>query len=92
MQFEPGSTVLVMCADEDQAADLLRQLYDADVNAVGPVTTAKVALVRAAQTAPTDAILAGPTIGEYDVHELAEVLTRTWGVKCVILPPRAPPS
>jgi hypothetical protein len=91
MQFEPGSTVLVMCTDEDYAAELLGQLYDAGVDAVGPVTTAEVALLRAAQTGPTDALLIGPTTGEYDVQELAEVLTRTWGVRCVILPSRRTP-
>ena len=74
MQFEPGSTVLVMCADEDHAADLLGQLYDAGVDAVGPVTTAEVALVRAAQTGPTDAILVGPGIGAHSVAELADEL------------------
>ena len=84
MQFEPDSTVLVICADEEEAADLLRELYDAGVNAVGPLTTAEVALARTAQTAPTDAILAGPTALDHDMLELAEVLTRTWGVRCVI--------
>lgn len=92
LDFETGSTVLVMCADEAQAADLLRQLYDAGVNAVGPVTTAKMALMLTAQAAPTDAILAGPTTGETDVLELAEVLTGTWGVRCVLIPTRASPA
>lgn len=88
IMFEPGSTVLVVCADEAHAAGLLGQLYDAGVSAVGPVTTAQLALLRTAQTGPTDAVLVGPTLGEASVSQLAEVLTRTWDVRCHLLAPR----
>ena len=79
-------TILVVCADPEKAADILQRLHDGGANAVGPVSTAGLALTLVAQTTPRSAILAGETTGRRPAADLARDLTTLWGVDCYVLP------
>jgi len=81
MTFEEGAT-LVVCSNEDAAAQLTREFYDRGLSAIGPVTTASMALTLAAAAGPRRAVLVGPTSGARDAETLAGELSRTWGVEC----------
>ena len=90
MELDRTESILVVCADEDASSSLLTWLHDGGFSAVGPVSTAAMALALAAQSAPRAAILIGETTGRRDASELADELRRTWGVEChVILDPGA---
>ena len=80
-------TILVVCADPEKAAEILQRLHDGGANAVGPVSTAGLALALAAQVTPRSAILAGETTGRRRADDLARELTTLWGVDCYVLPP-----
>jgi hypothetical protein len=77
--------VLVVCAESEQALQILGKLFDDGVSVVGPAPTAGLALTLAAQTMPRMAILAGETAGRRSSQELAEELSSTWGVNCFTL-------
>jgi len=85
MNLDRAESILVVCADEDASSSLLTWLHDGGFNAVGPVSTAAMALALAAQSAPRAAILIGETTGRRDASELAEELTRIWGVQCHVI-------
>jgi hypothetical protein len=64
---------------------VLQRLYDAGLSAVGPVSTARLALAMTAVTFPTVALVASPPTGRRNATELAEVLLRDWNVKSLLL-------
>ena len=78
-------TVLVVCADPEQSADLVARLSDGGASVVGPVGAAAPALVLAAQCAPQVAVVAGPTEGRRGPRALSRELSRIWGVDCLVL-------
>ena len=84
----PHGPVLVICADEGVATDILIRLYDLGVSVVGPASTARLALALAGQTLARSAILVGETTGQRTAAELAEELQKTWGIDCVGLSSR----
>lgn len=77
--------VLVICSDARYAYEVLGKLFDAGVNAVGPVSTAAMALAIAAQTSPSLAIVANPPTGRRNAAETARDLMRSFGVRSLIL-------
>ncbi|MGH6909641.1 MAG: hypothetical protein ACREE0_06470 [Phenylobacterium sp.] len=85
MILDPTGSILVVCADEAASSSLLSWLHDGGFNALGPVSTAGMALALAAQSAPGAAILVGETTGRRDAGALAAELTRIWGVDCHVM-------
>lgn len=85
MNATVNGPVLLVCADQDRSFDILEKLYDEGFSTVGPAPTAGLALTLTAQTMARTAILAGQTTGRRSVSELAEELSRTWGVECFLL-------
>jgi hypothetical protein len=79
-------TILLVCADAEQSADILRRLDREGANPIGPAATAGLALLLAAQSAPRSAILVGETTGRRDAGSLARELAATWGVDVYVLP------
>ncbi|MBU1376232.1 MAG: hypothetical protein KKE02_19855 [Alphaproteobacteria bacterium] len=79
-------TILVVCADAGKSAEILQRLHEGGASAIGPVSTAGMALALAAQTGPRSAILAGELTGRRDATALARELSDTWGVDCYVLP------
>jgi len=80
-----GSTVLVVCNDEAQSTRIIDSLQELGCGVVGPTSRASSALVLAAQTPPTVAVVAGPLAGRRSPGELARELEATWGVpSCVV--------
>lgn len=86
MKFDVARSILLVCADDATASSMLQRLHDQGLQAVGPVSTAGMALALAAQTTPGTAILVGETTGRRDASELALELCRTWGVDCHLVP------
>lgn len=80
-------TILLLCGDEIDAATIMTDLYNANIQVVGPIHTARMALALAAQAGPTLALLAGQPTGERKAAELAQVLMSTWGVRSMLLDP-----
>lgn len=85
MTNTPSSPVLLICADEDTATDVLQRLYERGISVVGPAATARLAMALAGQTFARSAIMVGETAGRRTAAQLAEELQRTWGIECVCL-------
>jgi hypothetical protein len=85
MNLDRTESILVVCADEEASSSLLTWLHDGGYSAVGPVSTAAMALALTAQSAPGAAILVGETTGRRDASELAAELNRIWGVECHVI-------
>lgn len=78
-------TVLLICGEGADAAQIMSNLYDAQIRVVGPLQTAKMALAITAQTGATVALLAGEPTGERKTSQLASTLLETWGVRSMLL-------
>lgn len=85
-QCDRFTTVLVVRKSPEVPDPLVEVLTDAGLNVLGPVDTARAALVIAAQAAPDLALVAPELSGRRDGAELARCLQDTWGVPAVILP------
>ena len=77
--------MLVVCSDEEYAANILEKLIESGYSVVGPVQTAGVALAMAAQTIATVAVVARPPTGKRGARELAAALMRDWNIGSLIL-------
>lgn len=77
----PDRTVIV--ASRRQA--LVEVLSDAGYSVVGPVTSASMALILAAQAPAGLALVDEELTGKRSGQELAAVLFETWGVRSVLL-------
>lgn len=84
--------ILLVCADRDRSFAILDRLYDEGFSTVGPAPTAGLALTLTAQTMARTAILAGQTTGRRSVAELADELSRNWGVECFVLADESAPQ
>ncbi len=78
-------TVLLVCSDPVFATRALAGFFRAGYPIVGPVATASMALMLAAQTAPKVALMARPLTGRRNVRDLARDLLRNWGIRSLLL-------
>lgn len=78
-------TVFVARRSPECPDAVVELLSDAGVNVLGPVTTAKEALLLAAQS-PIDLALVEPELaGVRDGRELARRLEDTWGIRAILM-------
>lgn len=77
--------ILVVCGDAERSTEILQRLHEGGANALGPVSTAGLALALTAQVTPRSAILVGQTTGRRSAEELARELSSLWGVECYVL-------
>lgn len=77
--------ILVVCGDAQRSTEILQRLHEGGANALGPVSTAGLALALTAQVTPRSAILVGQTTGRRSAEELARELSSLWGVECYVL-------
>jgi hypothetical protein len=80
-----NETILLVCDCEHSTTDILDKLYLGGFSVVGPVPNARMALLMAAQTVPTIAVVASPPNGRRNAAELANDLMRTWGIRSWVL-------
>lgn len=85
-------TIIVICGSAVCAEQILSSLFEADVRAVGPASTARLALTLAAVTSPTLALIAEPPTGARGSTALAQALAETWGIPSLILHRRGSPA
>ncbi len=78
-------TVLLVCGCPEMAEDLLGRLYRHGIGVVGPAPTAGVAMMLAAQTIPTVAVVAGPPQGRRDAAAFGRDLMSTFGLRTWVL-------
>lgn len=81
MEESTHEIVLLVCNCEKSTEEILDKFYDAGLNVIGPAPNARVALIMAAQNAPTIALVASAPNGRRNASELASELMRTWGVR-----------
>lgn len=78
-------TVLLVCSDPIFATRVLTSFFRAGYPIVGPVASASMALMLAAQTAPQLALVARPLTGRRNARDLARDLLRNWGIRSLVL-------